>query len=217
MIQTKQAVTAAVEAALNVTLNAGATQLGPSQPKRQRGRPRSQQQNNHQPSAATQKNRLNSGNNNKKNNTKTTKVDLEQQVAELKAELRELKLIVESLKKNNNNNALPTKPNVVQNLKTTNMVVNDAKERERRSKNIIIRGIEPTNDNKKDEEAVKHFLNEVCEQPVAVKKVQRLFKKKSGENITEPTTSILVVLENKDQQEIALSSARHESSTTRIQ
>ena len=107
-------------------------------------------------------------------------------------------------------NALPTKPKVVQNLKTTNMVVNDAKERERRSKNIIIRGIEPTNDNNKDEEAVKHFLSEVCEKPVEVKKVQRLFKKKkSEENKTEPTTSILVVLENKDQQEIALSSARH--------
>lgn len=206
MIQTKQAVTAAVEAALNVTLNADSTQHGPSQPKR-RGRPPSQQQHNYQPSATTHNNRLNSVEN-KKNNAKTKKVDLEREVAELKAELRELKLIVESLKKNINN-ALPSKPNVVQNLKTTNMVVNDAKERERRSKNIIIRGIEPTNDDTKDEEAVKHFLNGVCKQPVAVKKVQRLFKKKNKDNKTEPTSSILVVLESKDDQEKALLSARH--------
>ena len=103
-------------------------------------------------------------------------------------------------------------PTVVQNLKTTNMVVNDAKEREPRSKNIVIRGIKPLENDQQDKDAVNKFFEAVSEEKVTVKKVQRLFKAKNDmRNKSEPTSSILVCFDNRDEQQKALKAARQHS------
>jgi hypothetical protein len=91
------------------------------------------------------------------------------------------------------------------------MVANDAKERERRSKNIIVRGIPPLEDGQQDLKAVNEFLQAVCEEKVTVNKVQRLFKSKSDSPSREPTASILVCLDNQHEQQTALKASRRHS------
>lgn len=92
------------------------------------------------------------------------------------------------------------------------MVVNDAKEREPRSKNIVIRGIKPLENDQQDKDAVNKFFEAVSEEKVTVKKVQRLFKAKNDmRNKSEPTSSILVCFDNRDEQQKALKAARQHS------
>lgn len=87
-----------------------------------------------------------------------------------------------------------SKPTAVQNRKTTNMVTNEAKERDRRSKNLILRNIEAEGDAGNDKLAVENFIEQICSpenRPVVVK-VQRITK------TTEGTNSVQVIFKDKE-------------------
>ena len=139
-----------------------------------------------------------------------TNADLVKMVNDLRAEVADLKNELKSLKGERQS------PTAKQSLRSINSAASDAKERERRSKNVIIRGIQPANgdsDNREHDEAqVEAFLQAVCPD-VTAKKVQRLHvaKPKDGTDSSKrtPVPSLLVVLSDVDAQRQVLKAVRH--------
>lgn len=105
-------------------------------------------------------------------------------------------------------------PNTTKNLRAVNEAASDAKERERRSKNVVVRGIQPSLDGnpEHDKEQVVSFLHAVCPE-AKVKKVHRLHHatQKDDTSKRNQLSSILVVLEDAETQKRVLKVARHHS------
>lgn len=141
--------------------------------------------------------------------------DLHKIIRELQAEVKRLQARVSQLeqkttqkKSDQTNHTIP--PTV--SLRAINNAANDSLERERRSKNVIIRGLEyREGENEKTSDKVEEFLSSVCQKSVKVKKAQRLHSKSLniGENQPSKVPSILVVLNNTEETKEVLKHARH--------
>lgn len=126
---------------------------------------------------------------------------------EMKTEIDSLKNEIRAMK------AARQAPTAKQSFKSVNEALNDAKERERRSANVIIRGILPAEDYSQDhdEVQVEAFLDAVA-QGIKAKKVQRLrHAKVNDKGKRNPVPSILVMLESAEDQKEVLKMARHHS------
>lgn len=139
---------------------------------------------------------------------KATNAELLKLIKELRDEVARLRDQIDAKKTSH------PAPTATQNLRTVNLEASDAKERERRSKNVVIRGIESIDGDtaEHDEVNVESFLDAVCPGAKAVK-VHRLRQSKQNEPTDQskraPVPSILVVLESAEEQQKVLKACRH--------
>lgn len=139
---------------------------------------------------------------------RATNAQLNKLVEELRAEVDQLKNELKAVQ------SARSAPTATQTLRTVNSAANDTKERERRSKNIIVRGIAPNDDGdtrEHDDVQIEAFLDIVCNGAKA-KSVHRLHTSKTNDaSKPAPVPSILVVLETTEVQQQVLRAARHHS------
>ena len=201
---------------LNATLNPNQFVNQPTR----RGRPKKQQTNNNNNVGMPPNNNLNhqQTTTNKKLYADAAKnvpnSELHKIILELQAKVEQLQARVSQLEQKNTqksdqtNHTIPPKVS----LSAINNAANDSLERERRSKNVIIRGLEYTgNENENTSEKVEEFLSAVCHKGMKVKKAQRLHSRSLNivENIPSKVPSILVVLNDADEAKEGLKNARH--------
>ena len=135
------------------------------------------------------------------------KADLEKQVGELRNQVSDLGKKVATLEQiirdlTADKAKPPPKPTVNQQLEAVNQANNDAHERERRSKNAMLHGIEPTQSPEDDAKAVKEFLAAVKLEP-AFKSCQRQHKADGTASL-----SIRIVFDNRENAQRAIKAAR---------
>ena len=127
-------------------------------------------------------------------------------IAGLREEITALKTKIATLERGSSS------PRNNQSLRTTNDAAKETEERERRSKNVIVRGIKPSTA-EDDETQVNTFLGAVCEGDVKAVKVHRIRTATQNStlqnNRSPPAPAILVTLENSEVQQKVLKSARH--------
>ena len=137
---------------------------------------------------------------------KNDQLDLIKTFELMRKEIDELKEQIKQLKYDR------TSPSIKQNLRTVNNAVTDVKERERRSKNVVIRGIQPIQGDspEHDKETARAFLKAVCPN-VEPEKVIQLHQSKPSKDKSKSTStpSILVVLKDVESQKRVLQAARH--------
>jgi hypothetical protein len=137
-------------------------------------------------------------------------LQMRKEILEMRKEIAELKKqLAQVLSKQ-------TTASVTQTLRTVNVAASDAQERARRSKNVIIRGIPPTNgdddENNDSSAAVRAFLTAVCPAVnVENAKLQRLQNSRNDDSSGKrnPVSSVLVVLNSVEDQQAVLKAARH--------
>ena len=135
-------------------------------------------------------------------------LQMRKEILEMRKEIDELKKLLAQVQINQ------ISPTTTQTLRTVNVAASDAQERTRRSKNVIIRGIQPAND-EDSTNAVRAFLATVCPTVnVENSKLQRLQNSRpKGDNEPQgnrnPVSSVLVVLNSVEEQQIVLKAARH--------
>ena len=221
--QAKQVAANAVTAVLNAS-SAAATAAAALTAPRRRGRPTNNQRDERaaassKASATTRPTNTVPSNRGKASNSTVGKMS-KRTNAELHAELNELREQVALLQRKvealtSARPALTTN----QNLRTVNSAVNDVRERERRLKNVVIRGIVDGDTRDHDEEQVRAFLQAVCPNldTDAVQKVHRLRHAKQNNPSTDsskrtPVPSVLVMLNDTETQRKVLKAARHHNS-----
>ena len=135
-------------------------------------------------------------------------LQMRKEILELRKEIDELKKLLAQIQINQ------IAPTATQTLRTVNVAASDAQERARRSKNVIIRGIQPAYD-EDSTNAVRTFLAAVCPTVnVDNAKLQRLQNSRpkgdeEPQGNRNPAPSVLVVLNSVEEQQIVLKAARH--------
>lgn len=126
-----------------------------------------------------------------------TVADLIKRIDEQQAEINELRKQLNDLKSS------PPRPTIAQQCATRNEAADELHEQERRSKNIVLRNIEPSQTLDEEASAVRQFFSEIGHSNLNAKGFKRQ-RNKDG----SPSPAILVLFNNKEDAQSAMKAAR---------